>query len=161
MTASQAGLLGSLYFLAYGAAQIPAGALTDRTNPRVLLSIGLGVLITGVLLLAVAPTYPVALFSRLFLGVGMGLLFLPAVRLCAGWVGQRRYGSLIGAMVALSTISAPIALLVLPIPLLALGMRLGEGTGAALAAGLVKSAALVHRDMATFAQAGVSTRLPD
>jgi nicotinate-nucleotide--dimethylbenzimidazole phosphoribosyltransferase len=47
------------------------------------------------------------------------------------------------------------------IPLLALGMRLGEGTGAALAAGLVKTAAHVHRDMATFAQAGVSERLPD
>jgi len=45
------------------------------------------------------------------------------------------------------------------IPLLALGLRLGEGTGAALAAGIVKSAAAVHRDMATFAQAGVSTRL--
>jgi len=47
------------------------------------------------------------------------------------------------------------------IPLLALGMRLGEGTGAALAAGIVKAAAAVHRDMATFEQAGVSGRLPD
>jgi nicotinate-nucleotide--dimethylbenzimidazole phosphoribosyltransferase len=45
------------------------------------------------------------------------------------------------------------------IPLLALGMRLGEGSGAALAVGLIKSAAAVHRDMATFAQAGVSERL--
>jgi nicotinate-nucleotide--dimethylbenzimidazole phosphoribosyltransferase len=45
------------------------------------------------------------------------------------------------------------------IPLLALGMRLGEGSGAALAAGLVKAAAAVHRDMATFDQAGVSERL--
>ena len=45
------------------------------------------------------------------------------------------------------------------IPLLALGMRLGEGSGAALAIGIVKSAAAVHRDMATFAQAGVSERL--
>jgi nicotinate-nucleotide--dimethylbenzimidazole phosphoribosyltransferase len=40
-------------------------------------------------------------------------------------------------------------------------MRLGEGTGAALAAGIVKTAAAVHRDMATFAQAGVSERVPD
>ncbi|MBF9232103.1 nicotinate-nucleotide--dimethylbenzimidazole phosphoribosyltransferase [Microvirga alba] len=45
------------------------------------------------------------------------------------------------------------------IPLLALGMRLGEGTGAALAAGIVKTAATVHRDMATFGQAGVAERL--
>lgn len=45
------------------------------------------------------------------------------------------------------------------VPILALGMRLGEGTGAALAAGIVKTAAAVHRDMATFAQAGVSERV--
>ncbi|MBB5754615.1 nicotinate-nucleotide--dimethylbenzimidazole phosphoribosyltransferase [Prosthecomicrobium pneumaticum] len=43
-------------------------------------------------------------------------------------------------------------------PLLDLGMRLGEGTGAALAAGLVKAAAQVHSGMATFAQAGVATK---
>ena len=42
------------------------------------------------------------------------------------------------------------------VPLLALGMRLGEGTGAALAAGLVKAAAACHSGMATFAMAGVS-----
>ncbi|MCE7027467.1 nicotinate-nucleotide--dimethylbenzimidazole phosphoribosyltransferase [Jiella avicenniae] len=42
------------------------------------------------------------------------------------------------------------------VPLLALGMRLGEGTGAALAAGIVKAAARCHRDMATFAEAAVS-----
>lgn len=43
-------------------------------------------------------------------------------------------------------------------PLLDLGMRLGEGTGAALAAGIVKSAALCHSGMATFGQAGVSDK---
>lgn len=42
-------------------------------------------------------------------------------------------------------------------PLLDLGMRLGEGSGAAIAAGIVKSAAQIHAGMATFAQAGVST----
>jgi nicotinate-nucleotide--dimethylbenzimidazole phosphoribosyltransferase len=41
-------------------------------------------------------------------------------------------------------------------PLLDLGMRLGEGTGAALAAGIVKAAARTHAGMATFAEAGVS-----
>ena len=43
-------------------------------------------------------------------------------------------------------------------PLLSLDMRLGEGTGAALAAGIVKSAALCHTGMATFDQAGVSDK---
>ncbi|MGU3358749.1 nicotinate-nucleotide--dimethylbenzimidazole phosphoribosyltransferase [Methylobacterium sp. M6A4_1b] len=44
------------------------------------------------------------------------------------------------------------------VPLLALGMRLGEASGAALALGLLKGALACHRDMATFAQARVSER---
>ncbi len=43
-------------------------------------------------------------------------------------------------------------------PLLDLDMRLGEGTGAALAAGIVKSAALCHSGMATFESAAVSNK---
>ena len=43
-------------------------------------------------------------------------------------------------------------------PLLALGMRLGEGTGAALAAGIVKAAAACHSGMATFESAGVANK---
>ena len=43
-------------------------------------------------------------------------------------------------------------------PLLDLGMRLGEGTGAALAAGIVRAAARPHAGMATFAAAGVSDK---
>jgi nicotinate-nucleotide--dimethylbenzimidazole phosphoribosyltransferase len=41
-------------------------------------------------------------------------------------------------------------------PLLDLGMRLGEASGAALAAHLVKAAVTTHAGMATFADAGVS-----
>jgi nicotinate-nucleotide--dimethylbenzimidazole phosphoribosyltransferase len=43
-------------------------------------------------------------------------------------------------------------------PLLDLGMRLGEGSGAAMAAGLVKAAADLHNNMATFQSAGVSNK---
>ena len=43
-------------------------------------------------------------------------------------------------------------------PLLDLGMRLGEGSGAAMAAGIVKAAADLHSGMATFQSAGVSNK---
>ncbi len=41
-------------------------------------------------------------------------------------------------------------------PILALGMRLGEGSGAALAMGILMGAIACHSGMATFAEAGVS-----
>ncbi|MBB6426640.1 nicotinate-nucleotide--dimethylbenzimidazole phosphoribosyltransferase [Sphingopyxis sp. JAI128] len=44
-------------------------------------------------------------------------------------------------------------------PLLALDMRLGEGSGAAVAANIVRSALAAHERMATFAEAAVSASL--
>ncbi len=41
-------------------------------------------------------------------------------------------------------------------PLLDLGLRLGEGSGAALALGLVDAALVVLHEMATFTEAGVT-----
>jgi nicotinate-nucleotide--dimethylbenzimidazole phosphoribosyltransferase len=45
-------------------------------------------------------------------------------------------------------------------PLFDLGLRLGEGSGAALALGMIHAAADLMRDMATFESAGVSDRNP-
>jgi nicotinate-nucleotide--dimethylbenzimidazole phosphoribosyltransferase len=41
-------------------------------------------------------------------------------------------------------------------PILSLGLRLGEGSGAALALGVLKGAVACQSGMATFAEAGVS-----
>jgi nicotinate-nucleotide--dimethylbenzimidazole phosphoribosyltransferase len=43
-------------------------------------------------------------------------------------------------------------------PVLSLDMRLGEGTGAALAMGIIDAAIRAHNQMATFASAGVSDK---
>ncbi len=44
------------------------------------------------------------------------------------------------------------------VPLLDLDMRLGEGSGAAVAIGIIRSAVACHTGMATFAEAGVSDK---
>jgi nicotinate-nucleotide--dimethylbenzimidazole phosphoribosyltransferase len=44
-------------------------------------------------------------------------------------------------------------------PLLHLDMRLGEGTGAALAMGLIEAGLKIMNEMATFGEAGVSREI--
>ena len=46
-------------------------------------------------------------------------------------------------------------------PLLDMGMRLGEGSGAALSIHIVEAAAKCLSDMTTFAEAGVSEKIED
>ncbi len=43
-------------------------------------------------------------------------------------------------------------------PILDLDLRLGEGTGAVLAMGIIEAAIKIYNDMATFSGAGVSNR---
>ena len=75
---------------------------------------------------------------------------LAAVRLEAGtlpWMLASHRSAERGHSVALQALGLD--------PLVDLGMRLGEGSGAALTLPIIKAALALHRNMATFAQAGV------
>jgi nicotinate-nucleotide--dimethylbenzimidazole phosphoribosyltransferase len=104
--------------------------------------------LVGVILSAAARRVPIVLD-----GFIAGSAALVAVRLCpnvhdyliAGHLSVER-----GHRVLLDALAL--------VPLLTLDLRLGEGTGAALALGVIEAALAAHRQMATFAEAGVSER---
>ncbi len=79
---------------------------------------------------------------------------LTAVRMapdCAGWLFYAHSSAEPGHVRMLAALSAR--------PLLNLGMRLGEGSGAASAVPLLRMACALHNGMATFAEAAVSEKL--
>ena len=67
---------------------------------------------------------------------------------CADWLLYSHISAEPGQAAMLQALAAE--------PLLDLGMRLGEGSGAAVAVPLLRQACLLHAEMATFAEAGVS-----
>jgi nicotinate-nucleotide--dimethylbenzimidazole phosphoribosyltransferase len=80
-----------------------------------------------------------------------GVAALAAVRLCPGaadWQLSAHHSAEPGHTLVLAALGAE--------PLLDLGMRLGEGSGAAVAVPLLRLACALHGEMATFAEAGVS-----
>jgi nicotinate-nucleotide--dimethylbenzimidazole phosphoribosyltransferase len=83
-------------------------------------------------------------------GFAVGVAALTAVQLCPA----ARDGLIAGHRSAEPAHGAVLALLGLE-PLVDLRIRLGEGTGAALALPLIEQAGRLHREMETFAEAGV------
>jgi nicotinate-nucleotide--dimethylbenzimidazole phosphoribosyltransferase len=82
-----------------------------------------------------------------------GSAVLAATRLCPGarpYVFASHRSAEPGHEIVLLALAAE--------PVLDLGMRLGEGTGAALAMGIIDAACAVLRNMATFEEAGVSEK---
>ena len=78
---------------------------------------------------------------------------LVAVRInpqCRAWLLFAHQGAEPGHKALLAALDAE--------PLLALGLRLGEGSGAALAVPLLRLACALHGQMATFAEAAVADR---
>ncbi len=84
---------------------------------------------------------------------GGSVAALCAVRLnpaCRDWLLFAHSGAEPGHRHVLEALAAQ--------PLLDLGLRLGEGSGAALAVPLLRQACALHAGMATFAEAAVSDR---
>ena len=90
ISASQLATFTMLQLLVYAGMQIPVGLLVDRFGPR-------SVLLVGTLLLTVAQTgfafassYPLALLSRSFVGVGDAMTFICVLRVVSSWFPARR-----------------------------------------------------------------------
>jgi len=105
--------------------------------------------IAGVILGAVAQRIPVVVD-----GFIAGAAALIATRLCSkvrDYLIAAHVSAEIGHRIMLDYLGLK--------PLLNLEMRLGEGTGAALAISIVEAAAKTLAEMATFADAGISEKL--
>lgn len=102
--------------------------------------------LAGLILGAAAARVPVMLD-----GVITGAAGLLAVRLAPGAAGY-----LLASHLSVEPAHAPLLAALGLAPLLDLGLRLGEGTGAALALGLVDAALRILHEMASFADAGVA-----
>ena len=111
------GLFGSMYFYAYALAQIPSGILADRWGVRNTTSLFIFVAGCSTLLFGSAGTFDIALAARFLVGLGVGFMYVPALRILADWFRRNEYATYSGILVAIGNIgglaaTAPLALLI-------------------------------------------------
>ncbi len=96
------GLLASAYFYPYAVLQIPSGILSDKTSPRKLISLALGLTCVGTFVFATASNGTIAFLGRLGVGIGCSLILMPAYKALADWFSQKTYVIIVSSVLAVA-----------------------------------------------------------
>lgn len=92
------GLLSSIYFYCYAVMQLPAGLLSDSIGPRRTVSAFLLVAAAGSIVFGLAPTIEIAFFSRVLVGFGVSMVFIPTMKILSQWYRKAEFASMAGLL---------------------------------------------------------------
>src|SRR5947208_2043984 len=91
------GTLGATYFYVYALMQVPSGVLADTLGPRVTLALGMLIAGIGSIAYGLAGSFATAAIARTLAGLGVSVVFVCMLKLCADWFHERRFATAVGA----------------------------------------------------------------
>jgi MFS family permease len=134
LSAGDLGLLTSVYFLTFAAAQIPIGILLDRYGPRRVQSVLMVVAALGSALFAASENFSMLLLGRALIGLGVAAALTAGMQALVLWFPRERVPLLNGWMVMLGALGAVTATWPAELLLASIGWRELFGLLAALTA---------------------------
>lgn len=100
------GLLASAYFYSYALMQIPAGLLSDSWGPRRSIVFFFALAAAGSIGLGLAHTVGGAMVARVLVGMGAGMVFVPALKILTHWFEWSKFSRMSGLLMSLGGIGA-------------------------------------------------------
>ncbi|MBT8406815.1 MAG: MFS transporter, partial [Deltaproteobacteria bacterium] len=107
--ATALGFMSSLYFYLYALEQPLVGYLSDRIGPRRVIgywSLGAA---AGCFLFGMAPSIGWASVGRALIGLGVGGVYVPAVKAISQWYRKNEFATMIGLLMSMGNLGAVIA----------------------------------------------------
>jgi MFS family permease len=107
--ATALGFMSSLYFYLYAFEQPLVGYLSDRIGPRRVIgywSLGAA---AGCFLFGMAPNIGWASVGRALIGLGVGGVYVPAVKAISQWYRKNEFATMIGLLMSMGNLGAVIA----------------------------------------------------
>jgi predicted MFS family arabinose efflux permease len=106
LSAAQLGLMTSLFYASFSAAQLPLGQALDRLGARLVTPLLMLVAVGGSLLFASAHSFGGLAAGRMLMGLGMAGVFVGSVKLFSHWFPPGRFASASGYLVAVGSLGA-------------------------------------------------------
>jgi sugar phosphate permease len=144
--ATALGIMASAYFYLYAAVQPPVGILTDTIGPRAVTTLFAFLACAGVLVFGFAPSIGYATLGRALVGVGVGGVFIPALKIFSRWYKENEFAALTGIFLAFGNAGNLSASLPLTWLVLAMGWRASFWAIGVFTFFLAVSAWLILRD---------------
>jgi MFS family permease len=147
LSASEVGLLSSLFFFSFAAAQIPLGVALDRYGPRRCMLVCAGIAILGTVMFAAATSPFWLMTARVLMGLGSSCYLMAPLALYAKRFPPDRFATLVGLQIGLGTLGTLLATAPFALAVVLIGWRMSFVVIAVLvvaAAALV--AVVVHED---------------
>lgn len=112
------GVLASAYFYPYAVMQLPSGLLSDSFGPRKTVTLFTLIAAAGAILFGISPNFSTAILGRIMVGLGVSMLFIPALKILANWFEAREFAITCGILMAIGGLgwlcaATPLALLTL------------------------------------------------
>ena len=106
LTAADLGLLTSVYFLTFGAMQLPLGVWLDRYGPRRVQSMLLAVAAVGTALFGLAEGFAPLVVGRALMGVGVAGALMAGLKAIVLWFPKERVALINGWFVTIGALGA-------------------------------------------------------
>jgi MFS family permease len=123
LSASEIGVLSSVFFFCFASAQIPLGVALDRYGPRNCMLVCAVVAISGALLFAAAPSPFWLVTARILMGFGSCCYLMAPLALYARKFPPDRFATLVGIQVGLGTMGTLMATAPFALAVAAIGWR--------------------------------------
>jgi MFS family permease len=123
LSASQVGLLASIYFLTFALAQIPLGICIDRYGPKLCMVVCAGLTVIGIVLFSLATAASELMAARALIGLGTSGYLMAPLTIYAQRFPPERFAFFAGVQLSIGTCGTLIATAPLAYVVAAIGWR--------------------------------------
>jgi MFS family permease len=147
--------MSSMYFYLYAFEQPVVGYLADRFGPRRVIGWWSMIAAAGCFIFAAAPSIAVATIGRGLIGIGVGGVYVPALKALALWFRKKQFAGMLGVLMSVGNLGAVIATTPLAWAAATWGWRSSFALIGVITLALAVITLLKTRDHASSAQAPV------
>ena len=109
MSAAEIGLLSSVFFFSFAAAQIPLGICLDRYGPKICMLACAGIVAAGAVLFSAGTSPGMLIAARILMGVGCCCYLMAPLALYAKRYSPEKFGTLVGIQLGVGTLGTLLA----------------------------------------------------